>query len=108
MTPEGAYPYPWTHEELEEMKAELSAALDKTERERPEVRPLPPMTEGEALALLNALVGTAETRPLTGDEAFLHGQLLSCFRMAVRADTLGHKGRFFVISQDDVERLARK
>jgi len=99
---------PWTYEELERMKQSLSASLDQTEKDRPNIRPLPPLSEEEAIDLLNVLIGTAHRRTLTEDEAFLHGQLLSCFRMAVRADSLGRKGRFFVLRQDDFERLARK
>jgi hypothetical protein len=43
---------PWSPEELKEMLASLSAGIDETERERPNARPLPAMTEEEALGLL--------------------------------------------------------
>lgn len=98
---------PWTHEELETMKARLDASITQTEREHPNIRPLPPMTEDESKGLILRLGETAARRPLTPDEVFLHGQLLANFRIAVQAKTLGYSGRYFVISAEEIERLGK-
>jgi hypothetical protein len=98
---------PWTHEELEEMKNTLEESINRTEAENPNIRPLPPMTLDEAKELLLALADTATVRVLTEDEAFLHGQLVAAYGMAVRAATLGHSGRYYVISEQDIARVAK-
>lgn len=98
---------PWTHEELEEMKNRLEASINRTEAENPNIRPLPPMALDEAKDLLLALADTATVRVLTEDESFLHGQLVAAFGMAVRAATLGHRGRYYVISEQDIARVAK-
>lgn len=98
----------WTYEELEAMKAGLLEGIERTERENPNIRPLPPLEEGEARSLLQTLAETATYRLLTVDEEFLVGQLLSVFRMAVIADAMGKKGRYFVVSREDMERVAKR
>jgi len=98
---------PWTHEELEEIKSRLKERIDRTEAEHPNIRGLPPMALDEAKDLLLALASTAMERVLTEDEAFLHGQLVAAFGMAVRAETLGHRGRYYVISEQDIARVAK-
>jgi hypothetical protein len=97
---------PWTHEELGAMKRRLAERCNQTEERRPNIRPVPPMTEAEAAELLQALAETALARVLTEDEVFLHGQLLAAYRMAVRASMLGRKGRYYVLSEEDIARAA--
>lgn len=36
------------------------------------------------------------------------GQAVSCFEQAVRAEMLGKRGRYFMISEDDIEKLAAR
>lgn len=80
----------------------LAAAI----RERYQAaRPLPPLTAEECLAHLDGLIELAGTRPLTRDEQFLLGQLHSQLRQAVRAEMLGKQGRYYVISEADLDRL---
>ena len=89
------------------MKIRLQERIDRTEAEHPDVRPLPPMTLNEAKELLLAVAEAATARPLTDDEGFLHGQLVAAFGMAVRAETLGRPGRYYVISEEDIARVAK-
>ena len=98
----------WTHEQLQSMRRKLLDEIVEIKQEFPNTRSLPPMSENEAFMMLSALCDVAQTRTLTRDEAFLHGQLLSAFRMGVMANTLGHNGRFFVVSEEDIERLAAR
>jgi hypothetical protein len=93
---------PWTHEELRALRDKLDVSIETTERERPNIRPLPPMEEQEAQDLLLDLAETAITRCLTRDEVFMIGQLLRCFGMAVQAKTLKKPGRYFVISEEQI------
>ena len=94
----------WTHEELADLRRELEAELVQTERENPGVRPLPPMTEDEARGLLLDLVWTAKGRILTNAEAFMAGQLIAAYRMAVEARMLGRRGgRYFVIGEEELK-----
>jgi hypothetical protein len=94
-----------TREELDAILPPLKRSIAATEAEHPEARPLPPMTAEECLERFERLMDAAATRPLTLAECFLHGQLLACYRHAIRAETLGHEGRFFVIPEDDIRRL---
>ena len=96
---------PYSREELAALRKRLEEQLGDLERDYPEVRPLPPMDEEEAKALLLGLMETATIRLLTVDESFLAGQLLSAFRMAVQAGMLGKRGRFFVIEEEALDRL---
>ena len=36
------------------------------------------------------------------------GQLLAVFQYAVRAETLGRKGRYFVLSEEDINRMMQE
>lgn len=101
-------PLPWTHEELNALKAKLDISIETTDRENPNIRPLPPMEEQEAHDLLLGLVEIATTRLLTRDEAFMIGQLLSCFKMAVQATTLKKPGRYFVISEEQISKFMER
>jgi hypothetical protein len=86
---------------LQDLKRKESA-LNKAERESPDIRGLPPMSEEEARGLLVALMETAAVRVLTGPEAFLAGQLIVAHRMAVEARMLGRKSRCYVITEEDL------
>jgi hypothetical protein len=93
---------PWTHEELVALRARLIEEMSEIEDDHPDIRPLPPMTKAESLGLMDALWQTSTIRPLTCDEAFMSGQLLACFEQAIRAEMLGKKGRYFVMSEDQI------
>jgi hypothetical protein len=49
----------------------------------------------------------AAERALDRDECFLFGQLLNVYRMSIEARMLGKRGRYFVLSEADVERAAK-
>ncbi len=89
------------------MKSRLEEQIGRTEADHPNIRGLPPMALDEAKDLLLALGDTATVRVLTEDEAFLHGQLIASYGMAVRAATLGRKGRYYVISEEDIARMSK-
>lgn len=93
---------PWTREELEAALPQVRAQLEAMEAEDPDAKPLPPMTEEECYDYMWRLMDSARQRPLTQQECFLFGQLVSNYRMAVKATTLGYTGRYFVISEDEV------
>ena len=103
-------PATWSHAELQALIPLMNAQLKQMEAaEDFEVKPLGPMTQDEARELINRILATAETRQLTRQECFLHGQLLAQFAAACIAEVLtGKKGRFLVVSEDDINRqLAR-
>jgi hypothetical protein len=95
---------PWTHEQIQQLVPKLEESLRQQEAENPNIRPLPPMAFDECLDLFFRLIDTATNRALTLDEAGFMGQLLHAFQSAVRAETLGYKGRFMVITEKDVQR----
>jgi len=99
---------PWTHEQIQELLPKLKAKIAEQEVEDPNIRPLPPMTVEECKEYFFRLTNAAETRPLTGDECCIWGQLLSVFQQAVRAETLGKKGRYFCLSEADINRMMDK
>ena len=99
---------PYSHEDLAALKKQLEEDLYGFERQYPEVRPLPPMGEDEAKDLLIGLMQIAATRMLTENESFFCGQLLAAHRMAVEARMLGRRGRYYVISMEEFDRLAGK
>jgi hypothetical protein len=96
---------PWTIEELDGLKRRLEKSINGMEKAEPGLRGLPPMAEDEVREMLLAFLETAATRPLTRDEASLCGQLLCQFRMAVQAQILGRKGRYYVFSEDQINKL---
>lgn len=96
---------PWTHEEIQEFLPKLESELAQKESENPNIKPLPPMTLDECKTYLFRFIGLASERPLSGDEAFFLGQLISVFQSSVRAETLEYKGRFFVLTEDDVNQM---
>lgn len=97
---------PWTHEELQAMLPRVEAQLEKAEEEAKAegatLKPLPPLTEEECKQYFWRLMDSAADRPLTLDECGLHGQLLAQYEQAVMARCLGKKGRYYVISEDNV------
>jgi len=97
---------PWTREELQALIPKLKQEMADIEAEEPhEIRPLPPMTREEVMDYFYSLMDIAATRPLTSAECFIHGQLLCNYQHAVRAELLGKKGRYFVVSEDEIEKL---
>jgi hypothetical protein len=96
---------PWTREQIDELIPKVKQNLAEQEANDPELRPLPPMTVEECKEYFFCLVDIASTRALNENEAGILGQLLSVFQFAVRAETLGKKGRFFVISEDDISKM---
>lgn len=96
---------PYTHAELEAMTRHVEARLAATEASHPAARPLPPLTLDETLDHLSGLIGLAGTRPLTPAEQFLMGQLHQQLRQATRAEMLGYRGRYYVLSEADLARL---
>ena len=99
----------WTQEELDRILPKLEKEVIKIQEEELEdgntIKPLGPMTKNEAMDYFNRITDTALTRPLTRQETFLHGQLLSVYEMAILAETLGKKGRYFVLSEDKLDQL---
>jgi len=100
-------PKPWTHEEIRAMMRKLDASLKRAEAEEPHARPLPPMTEEECREAMFGLLDVAAGRVLTHPERFLFGQLLSQYRQAVQASMLGRRGRYYVMSEEDIARLTK-
>lgn len=95
---------PWTHEELRAMLRTTQTSMERTEAERPNIRPLPPLTEKESRDLIDSILDSAAERALTTDELFLFGQLLAQYKMAIEARMLGRPpGRYYVISEADIE-----
>jgi hypothetical protein len=101
---------PWTMDELRALLPAIEARLDDAEAAFAPgaVRPLPPLTVDEAREHVLALIDKAQGELLTGEECFLAGQLLACHAMAVRAETLGKPGRYFVVSEDDFVSMMRE
>ncbi len=99
---------PWTREELELLIPRIESKLSAVEAEHPNARPLSPMTVAEAEAFFNRLLDLAWSRPLTQEERFLHGQLVAVYRSAVIAETLGHRGRFFVIPESAIDGMLKE
>lgn len=91
---------PWTREELQAALPKIDRKIAEVEEEYPNAKPLPRLTVEEATDLLIGLVDKAEDRPLTAEEFFLHGQLLSVYKQAVIAESRGYKGRYFVITEE--------
>lgn len=100
---------PWTREELDQLIPKIEAQISEIEdtRDGP-VKPLPVMTLEECMRFFLRMLDVAKRRALSDDECFLMGQLLACYRMAVRADMLGKQGRFYVVAEDDIAALMRK
>lgn len=100
---------PYTREELQSLIPQLKKKMDDIAAEQPhEVRPLPTMNIEECKDYFFRLMDIAAERPLTQAECFIHGQLLSCFQMAVKAEMLGKKGRYFVFGEDEIKNLMGK
>jgi hypothetical protein len=98
----------WTHEELDAMLRTTEARLEKVEAETPNVRGLPPLAEEECFRYICSMLDLASERVLTLDECFLMGQLIAQYRMAVEARMLGRRGRYYVISEADLERASER
>jgi hypothetical protein len=66
---------------------------------------VPPLTVQECKRLLFALADLAMESELTGEENFLFGQLVRQLEQAVRAETLGYSGRYYCVSEAQLEQL---
>ncbi len=89
----------WTHEELEALIPIIDQKLKIIEED---FKPLPPLTKEECLEYFTRFYNIANTRALALHETFLMGQLLSCFEHAIKAEMLGKKGRYIVMSEDEI------
>jgi len=102
----------WTHEELQAMIPKIEDRLDEAEAKAKEegctLKPLPSLTEEECKDYLFRLLDAASARTLTLDECYLHGQILAQFEQAVIARCLGKKGRYYVISEDNIMEVMSK
>ena len=100
---------PWTRAELDELippaRARIDAAMAADEAEFGEIKPVGPMTHDECLDYFSRLLDVAQQRPLTGKECFLFGQLFQCFKQAVQAEMLGKKGRYYVVSAEQLAKV---
>lgn len=99
---------PWTQEQLDGFLSKLETEIVRVEDENPNARPLPPMTVDECKGFFGRLLDIAHARALDAEECLLMGQLLAVFQFAVRAETLGKKGRFFVMSEEDVNNILQQ
>jgi hypothetical protein len=86
----------------------LCTSLEKTEANHPNIRPLPPLDEEESRAYIDGILDLAGERALTTDECFLMGQLMAAYCMAIEARMLGRKGRYYMISEADMEALKKR
>lgn len=101
---------PYTREQLDRMIPKVKALLARDEAAAiedgiGEITGMPPMTRDEALEFLSRLVAAGQERLLTRHEGFMHGQLMSVFEQAVRAEMLGKKGRYFVVSEEQIAKM---
>jgi len=97
---------PWTRQEIESLIPKIDRQLAEMEAGETEpVNPLPPMTPAECLELFSRLMDAAAKGPLSGRECFLHGQLLCIYRQACLAEAFGKKGRFYVVSEQQIQNL---
>jgi hypothetical protein len=99
---------PWTLAELETMLAANLARIRRAEADYPEARPVPPLAVAECRELLLALADRAQWDTLEDEEVFLCGQLVQQFEQAVRAETLGYKGRYYCMSEAQLEQLLQQ
>ena len=99
---------PWTLEELQAALPAVEDSLDTAEavcREAGfEPRPLPVLSTEECLEFFGRILDSACGSPLSPASRFLFEQLLATYRMAVLAEALGKKGRYYVFSEEDLRR----
>ena len=101
---------PYTRAQLDVMIPKVKAQLAADEAAAiedgiGEINGMPPMTKDEALDYLARLMDAGQERLLTRHECFMHGQLMAVFEMAIRAEMLGKKGRYLVVSEEQVFKL---
>lgn len=99
---------PWSLEELQQLLPRVRATIEEMEADCPGVRPVPPLAVEETLNLLLSLFGQAVERPLTNEESILGGQLLAQFQQAVTAETLGKRGRYYVLSEEQIRQMVEQ
>jgi hypothetical protein len=104
---------PWTMDELRRVIPHLETRLEENQarcqaEEGFTPRPLPPMSTEECLDLFSRLLDRARAGPLAAADRFLFEQCLSAYQMAVRAETLGKSGRWFVFSEADFNQVVKR
>jgi hypothetical protein len=104
---------PWTHEELQALIPACKEEMSQIEEEEfadsgTRIKPLPPLTKNECLDYFWRLTKVAEQRPLTREETFVHSELVAQFEQAVLAERMGYKGRYYVVSQEQIEELMKR
>lgn len=90
---------------IAELTTNVTSRIEQYEAEDPNLRPLPPMTRKESFEMILHCLSLAHKRELTDDECAIFAQLIAVFEQAVRAETLGYKGRYFVMSEDQIKGL---
>jgi hypothetical protein len=96
---------PWTLDEVREFLPVLKQRVEEHEAMDENIRPLPPMNGEECEEMFFRISELALERPLTLAEHCLLGQVMANYRFAIRAETLGKKGRYFVLSEDDITKM---
>ncbi len=99
---------PYRREELDRLIPRLDRQIAATEADWPDARPLPPMTILECLDYGRRLMDIAGERALTPEECFLHGQIPAVLVSAARAEALGYRGRYLVISEEDIATIVER
>lgn len=99
---------PWTHEELQALLPKLKQEMADIEVNEPHIRPLPPMSLDEVMNYFDSLMDIAAERPLKPEECCIHGQLLCNYRHAIRAELLGKRGRYFVVGEEEIDKLVKE
>lgn len=92
---------PYSLEEL----ADKFKSFSKNEQNEDKCKPLPPLTKDESVGYMWKLLDIASEMPLNKQQCFLFGQLLCQYEMAIIAESLGKKGRFYVIPEDKIKEI---
>jgi|SRR5581483_2922087 len=95
---------PYTHEELQSLVPKIKEELEQLEAEEGPVKPIPPLAKEECIDYLFRIISAASDRPLTRSECFLFGQVLAQFEQSVIAETLGKKGRYYVLPEEVINK----
>jgi len=97
---------PYTIEDLRRLLPRLKDQVQQMAT--PDARPLPKMTVDECMEMHCRLMDIAGERALTTEECFLHGQLMCQYKQAVTAEVLGKKGRYYVVSEDNIAEMVQQ
>ncbi len=93
---------PWTREELDAVLPPLKQQLQEMEDQEEQLRFILPMTLDESREFFLRFLVLAEERQLSRQECILFGQWLAVYESAIRADMLRKKGRYMVLSEDEI------